>query len=243
MFCSRCGTNNADTSVSCVQCGESLRPVAPMPGSVTGQPVATHVSNHLVPAILVTVFCCLPAGIAAIVFAAQVNGKLQRGDLAGARRSSQNAKTWCLVSLGFGIFWILFCAAIAIPNLLRARIAANEASAAGSVRTLVTAEISYSESHPTAGYTCKLSDLSEAQLIDSTLASGLKSGYTFEVQGCAADVQDGPNVKYQVVAYPVKANNTGIRAFCSDGSGVVKVDASGSPQQCLENGGTFSQEN
>src|SRR5205807_111127 len=75
---------------------------------------------------------------------------------------------------------ILIIAAIAIPNLLRARMAANEASAAASVRVLVVAEVAYAGSHPEAGYTCALSDLSSAGLIDTRLASGQKSGYTFE---------------------------------------------------------------
>jgi hypothetical protein len=49
------------------------------------------------------VFCCLPAGIPAIVYAAQVNGKLQAGDYAGAQMASKNAKMWCLISLGLGL--------------------------------------------------------------------------------------------------------------------------------------------
>ena len=62
-----------------------------------------NIPNYLVPAILVTIFCCLPAGIVSIVFAAQVNGKVARGDLAGARSSSNNAKTWAWVAFGLGI--------------------------------------------------------------------------------------------------------------------------------------------
>jgi hypothetical protein len=54
-------------------------------------------------AILATILCCLPAGIPAIVYAAQVNGKLQAGDLAGAQAASKNAKMWCLISAGLGL--------------------------------------------------------------------------------------------------------------------------------------------
>jgi hypothetical protein len=61
------------------------------------------VQNYLVFAILATVFCCLPAGIPAIVYAAQVNGKLQVGDVAGAQAASNNAKMWCFISLGLGL--------------------------------------------------------------------------------------------------------------------------------------------
>ena len=64
---------------------------------------AAPVQNYLVFAILATVFCCLPAGIPAIVYAAQVNGKLQVGDVAEAQAASNNAKMWCFISLGLGL--------------------------------------------------------------------------------------------------------------------------------------------
>jgi predicted RNA-binding Zn-ribbon protein involved in translation (DUF1610 family) len=59
--------------------------------------------NFLAQSILVTLFCCLPFGIAAIVYAAQVNGKAQAGDMAGAKTASDNAKMWCWVSFGLGL--------------------------------------------------------------------------------------------------------------------------------------------
>ena len=92
MFCPFCGANNADDSFACTQCGKSLRAAAP------AAPV--QVQNYLVFAILTTVLCCLPAGIPAIVYAAQVNGKVQSGDIAGAQLASKNAKMWCWISFG-----------------------------------------------------------------------------------------------------------------------------------------------
>lgn len=106
MFCSQCGANNADTAMVCAQCGRNLQAVAPaMPLQPTGiiLPPGAMVQNYLVFAILTTVFCCLPTGIPAIIYAAQVNGKLQAGDVAGAQIASKNAKMWCLISLGLGI--------------------------------------------------------------------------------------------------------------------------------------------
>jgi interferon-induced transmembrane protein/zinc ribbon protein len=105
MFCTQCGANNADTATVCVQCGRSFQAGAPAPMPVQGVvlPPGATVPNYLVFAILTTVFCCLPAGIPAIVYAAQVNGKLQAGDLAGAQMASKNAKMWCLISLGVGL--------------------------------------------------------------------------------------------------------------------------------------------
>jgi hypothetical protein len=106
MFCSQCGANNADTAAVCAQCGRNLLAVTPAtPLQATGVVLApgTTVQNYLVFAILTTVFCCLPTGIPAIIYAAQVNGKLQAGDVAGAQVASRNAKMWCLISLGLGL--------------------------------------------------------------------------------------------------------------------------------------------
>ena len=74
----------------------------PTPGMV--QP---HVPNYLVQAILVTIFCCLPAGIVSIVYAAQVNSKLAAGDMNGALESSRSAKMWAWISFGLGAFWAI----------------------------------------------------------------------------------------------------------------------------------------
>jgi type IV pilus assembly protein PilA len=131
---------------------------------------------------------------------------------------------------------ILIIAAIAIPNLLRARMAANEASAIHSVRILVGSEVSYSSSHPNAGYTCSLSDLAEAGLIDRRLASGQENGYVFELLECHAAAEDGANVGYQVVAYPAVREQTGSRSFCSDETAAIKIDVTGSRQHCMVNG-------
>src|SRR5579859_4617110 len=106
MFCPQCGTNNADTASVCVQCGRNLQPgvpAAPLPtAGVVLLPVVAP-QNYLVFAILATVFCCLPTGIPAIIYAAQVNGKLQMGDLPGAQAAAKNAKLWCWISFGVGL--------------------------------------------------------------------------------------------------------------------------------------------
>lgn len=63
-----------------------------------------QVPNNLVWAILTTLFCCLPAGIVSIVYAAQVNGKLAAGDIAGAQDSAVKAKKWAIWS---AIAWVV----------------------------------------------------------------------------------------------------------------------------------------
>jgi hypothetical protein len=72
----------------------------PPPLPAAARPSTEPVPTYLAQSILVTLFCCLPFGIAAIVFAAQVNSKLQAGDVAGARESSRKAKKWCWWSVG-----------------------------------------------------------------------------------------------------------------------------------------------
>ena len=59
--------------------------------------------NHLVWAVLTTIFCCLPAGVVSIVYAAQVNSKWQAGDQQGAYNASRNARTWAIVSAAIGL--------------------------------------------------------------------------------------------------------------------------------------------
>ncbi len=148
-----------------------------------------------------------------------------------------------LIELLIVVAIILIIAAIAIPNLLRSRIAANEASAVGSLRTLDTAEITYNTAYPTVGFACSLGVIGPptgntpassiaAGLIDSNLAGGTKSGYSFTV----ACVGGGtPSVNYQSTAAPTSPGVTGQRYFCSDASGVIKYDAS-STANCLTNG-------
>ncbi len=97
MNCTKCGAPNADNAVTCVQCGAALQPSAPAAAP------AQNIPNYLVQSILVTIFCCLPLGIAAIIFAAQVNGKVQAGDIPGAMESSRKAKMFCWIAFGIGL--------------------------------------------------------------------------------------------------------------------------------------------
>jgi prepilin-type N-terminal cleavage/methylation domain-containing protein len=141
-------------------------------------------------------------------------------------------KGFSLIELLIVVAIILIIASIAIPNLLRARIAANESSAVASVRTINTAQISYMSTYPTVGFATTLSalggtacappDSTSACLIDTQLASGSKSGYTFTVSG----VTGTPASTYQVIGSPTVANQTGVRYFCSFADGVVRFSTS-----------------
>lgn len=77
---------------------------AGFPASSSGTATAAAtMKNYLIPAVLVTLCCCMPFGIVAIVFAAQVNTKLAVGDVAGAEASAKNAKLWCWIGFGSGV--------------------------------------------------------------------------------------------------------------------------------------------
>ena len=129
-----------------------------------------------------------------------------------------------LIELLIVVAIILIIAAIAIPNLLRARMSANEASAVSSIHSVNTAEIAYASANPLIGFSAALVDLGPANggYIDATLAGGSKSGYVFTyVQTAGA-----PSQGYTFNADPQKRAVTGQRSFYSDQGNVTHYDPS-----------------
>jgi prepilin-type N-terminal cleavage/methylation domain-containing protein len=141
-------------------------------------------------------------------------------------------KGFSLIELLIVVAIILIIAAIAIPNLLRARMSANEASAVGSLRTLNTAEVTYNTSYNgvfatltqlgPADATCSAgASASNACLIDNVLANAAaspgKSGYLFTIDASV-------NTTYTSNADPVVFGQTGARHFFSDPSGVIRSE-------------------
>lgn len=237
-FCMRCGSSIDDHDQFCRKCGaQASAPAAPASAMPTLPAGPAQTSGKAVASLICGLLFFVPFAFVAAVILGHLG-------LSEIRKSAGRLKGdgLAIAGLVLGYMWvvsipiILIIAAIAIPNLLRARMAANESSALAAVRTINTAQMAYSESHPEAGYACSLSALGDAQMIDSVLASGQKSGYRFEIKECEAETQGGPNKKYQVVAYPITAYQTGDRAFCSDESAVIKQHSGGSGQNCLENG-------
>jgi prepilin-type N-terminal cleavage/methylation domain-containing protein len=137
-------------------------------------------------------------------------------------------KGFSLIELLVVVAIILIIAAIAIPNLLGARMSANEASSVGSIRTINTACITYSTTYSSVGYPATLANLgpavtadsTAADLVDSTIVSGVKSGYTFVYAAGAPDANGYIN-SYTLNANPSAPGQSGIRYFFTDQSGVI----------------------
>lgn len=140
-----------------------------------------------------------------------------------------------LIELLIVVAIILIIAAIAIPNLLRAKIAANEASAVSAIRTITTAETTYASTWG-FGYSLDLASLggtaspciaaaTSACIIDQTLSTGTKAGYTFVAVGNT--VTGVTYNAFEANATPVVVGVTGQRAFCTDQTGVIRFNATG----------------
>ena len=137
MHCQACGHENSDDARFCDNCGRETQ--APAGGQraqryrysrqraqqysrQTGGGYASsemreplpYVPNHLVLAILVTIFGCLPFGIVAIVYAAQVNRRLDAGDYEGAKRASEWARAWAIISVIPVALFVVFVISIVI---------------------------------------------------------------------------------------------------------------------------------
>ena len=141
-------------------------------------------------------------------------------------------KGFSLIELLIVVAIILIIAAIAIPNLLKARISANESSAVGSIRTLTTASVQYAAQCPNLGFPAGLvnlgpgaGDCNNAAIIDNVLgvAAPSKSGYNFTYGPGAANAA-GVITTYTLNADPITPSVTGQRHFFSDQTGVIRYN-------------------
>ncbi|HUI73454.1 MAG TPA: prepilin-type N-terminal cleavage/methylation domain-containing protein [Candidatus Acidoferrum sp.] len=155
------------------------------------------------------------------------------GEIRAGRRLGE--KGFSLIELLIVVAIILIIAAIAIPNLLKAKMAANEASAVSSIHAINTAEIAYSSAFPSIGYSAALADLGPGPgncsntptascYIDAALASGTKSGYTYLY---VQDTSVTPSLGYSLNVDPLTPGVTGQRHFYSDQNNVTHYTLTG----------------
>ena len=151
-----------------------------------------------------------------------------------AKRPRRAELGFSLIELLIVVAIILIIAGIAIPSLMRSKMAANEAGAAESVRTIITGESTYFAGCPDIGFSATLTELntgaicaSGKDIIDAVLGGAdpsLKSGYKFIYTPIAAA---GANTRYTIVAVPIAIGISGNRGFYSDQTGVIRYSLDG----------------
>jgi hypothetical protein len=115
-------------------------------------------------------------------------------------------------------------------------------SAIITVRAIVAGEAEFAAAHPDVGYTCTLSQVTARsspwadELIAGSVKAARRNGYVFEISGCQATDGKKPNLTYYVIARPLRRDPP---VFCSDQSGILKFDDTGSITKCLQNGATW----
>ena len=244
MFCSRCGQAMPEGATLCANCGRqtaianapltglSSQPSAGAPGSLAPQKTSGMAIASLIFGIL---FIFFPLSIPAIVFGHIALSQIKKS---AGRLGGKGIAIAGLVLGYFGIAVIppiLIIAAIAIPNLLRARTAANEASTVSAIRMIDTAQVTYQATYPAIGYARDLASLGGAEpctasaatacLIENKIAVATappgRNGYIFAL------VTSVDSSQYVVSAAPITRNQSGRRSFCSTEDGVVRADPSG----------------
>jgi type IV pilus assembly protein PilA len=267
MFCSKCGTNNPDEGRFCVSCGAGLPGQAgvsaaaqsaiapPIPGLAPPYVGPAETSGKAIASLICGIFFLVfPAAVAAVILGHLSLSEIKKS--AGRLKGHGMAMTGLVLGyLGTAglipVAVILIIAAIAIPNLIRARIVANETSAQASLRRIDAAALNYSEAYSNGfppsliamdGVDAGSPSCDHAQLIDSVLAAGQMNGYVFtyvalpEVEGqerpvSAKAAANGCTVggadSFSVAADPITRGTTGMRSYFVDQTGVIRWEQNG----------------
>ncbi len=241
--CSRCSASVQEGVSFCPSCGNGLSgiptpvvarsPLSPaLPMAYTGpQETSGKATASLICGICAYVILPFLAAIPAIIL-----GHLALSDIkkrAGQLKGNGLAIAGLVMGYTQIVFipFILIIAAIAIPNLLRSRMAANEATAVGTLRTYNTAMATYASMCPNNGFPGSVQNLGpggsgceRVNLVGAVLAApdASKSGYRFFYSPGQAD-NLGRVVSYTIAADPITDNTTGIRHFFTDESGVIRA--------------------
>jgi len=239
--CQSCGHQIPEGNASfCPRCGTKFSPQetpSPAPSyPPQGLPFAPQTSGLAIVSLICGIlFFMFPSAVAAIIF-----GHISRSDIrrSGGRKTGAGIALAGLVLGYIGIAIIpiiLIIAAIAIPNLVRAKMAANEASAVGSLRRLNVATLRYSTIYgkfpanlsnlgPTASGAGASADT--AGLVDSALAKGIKTGYVshYEISQTTGLDEKSEINGYTITADPVQPGSRGQRHFFTDQTGVIRLE-------------------
>lgn len=252
-FCTQCGKQAPDHSGYCLSCGAELPPDSELRAAAGGAQTPSGLPDTSGKAISSLIcgllFLFLPVAIVAVVLGHLSLSEIRRS---GGRLKGSGMATAGLVLgyLGVSMIPILIIAAIAIPNLLRSKMATNEASAVGAMRTVSIAAITYSSTYrngfpPSLGAVGGPAEATtptcdHALFIDSFLSNGgvgntsQKSGYVFtyvagEPTPAAAPGCASPGAKsFSISAVPVGVGGTGQRGFFVDETGVIRFTTDGS---------------
>jgi type IV pilus assembly protein PilA len=155
-------------------------------------------------------------------------------------RGRRQPNGFTLMELLIVISIILILMLVAIPTAGKIRKHANELSAQKSIQTIEQAQSMYESTYPTSGYACSLTALggdanagppspTAAGVINGELATGIKSGYIFNITNCSkVNVNNGDRITgYTITAVPATPGKTGDRGFCLDSGGAMKADPAG----------------
>lgn len=262
MFCPRCGTANADQAKFCAGCGDPLavdRPAGIVSGAtasipsmappaVVGKPPT---SGKAIASLVCGIFGFFLGSIAAVILGHMAHSDIRKsaGRLGGAGMATAGLVLGYLGIAAIPV--ILIIAAIAIPNLMRARGAANEASAVGTLRAIDTGALTYATefqngfpaSFEVLGGTAGSLTCDHASLVDDSLVrTHQRSGYVFTYTPKLADDGPPPAVSaaaqakgcssagvpaYEVTAEPVQPESSGQRRFYTDQTGVIRYATEG----------------
>jgi hypothetical protein len=229
--CSACGKQSTLDASACMWCHAPLTANALTEPPFTGAPGTN--GKAIASLICGFFFFFLPAAIAAVILGRSSRREIRRsrGQQTGDGLATAGS---VLGYLGISIVPVLIIAAIAIPNLLRAKMAANEAGAVGSLRSYSYAMGAYAAKCPQIGFPHSLANLGQGrgdcergQLLDNSLGTSnpVKFGYYFHYAPGEPD-NLGRITSFSITADPVTPGTTGVRYFYTDQSGVVRVNLS-----------------
>ena len=239
IFCSKCGSAVPETNRFCATCGTEVSRGASGSSQIAGPATQPQTSGKAIASLVLGICVFILGfltGIPAIIF-----GHIAKSDIkkSGGRLQGEGMALAGLILGYLSVIFIpliLIIAAIAIPNLLRARMVANEAAAVGSLRAVMTAAVTYSDTYghgfpqnlsvlgpPSEG---SASNAEAAGSVDAELAAGQKYGYNFTYQASSSR-GDGVLDKFRLNADPVAPGSTGMRHFFIDQSGVIRFQVDG----------------